>query len=492
MNEFPLSVPNTNNGIVFTHDQEVAVDGLIDFIAAPWSINNYINALCGAGGVGKTFVTKYVIDNCRFSNSVIFCAAPTHKACRVLSKAIGGKKVNTIQSLFGLRLDVNIDNFDPNNPAFNPIGKNKMITKDGICMAQLLIVDEASMLNAKLVKWICDFAKKNEVKVLFIGDASQLSPVNERKSQAFLIANKVYYLKEVVRQGVNNPISKLLTLLREDIDNTHSWKFLEYINLHKHEVNEIGAGFTVCGKRDFVNIVSNCFKDDEYTKNIDLYRIIAYTNVRVTAWNNFIRKLIIPNSDKSVLSRHDLLMSYTTIVNEFMEIIINNSDEYIIKDILDTVDPTYGFKGFVVKFQAIRGGDVSKPLFIIDHTDSYTCQMYYKQLTSLIDAAKSAGNKSTRASKWKAYFDFKKKYLIATNILDPVSNKIIFERDIDYGFAITSHRAQGSTYKTVFVDVNDMIYDKNGRPYTDRGELLRRLYVACSRASHELVICYGN
>lgn len=171
MNEFPLSVPNINNGIVFTHDQEVAVDGLIDFIAAPWSINKYINALCGAGGVGKTFVTKYVIDNCKFSNSVIFCAAPTHKACRVLSKAIGGKKVNTIQSLFGLRLDVNIANFDPNNPAFNPTGKNKMITKDGICMARLLIVDEASMLNAKLVKWICDFAKENEVKVLFIGKA---------------------------------------------------------------------------------------------------------------------------------------------------------------------------------------------------------------------------------------------------------------------------------------------------------------------------------
>lgn len=492
MNEFPLVVSNTNNGVVFTRDQEVAVDGLIDFIGASWSPTNYINALCGAGGVGKTFVTKYVIETCRYSNSVIFCAAPTHKACRVLSKAIGGKKVNTIQSLFGFRLDVNIDNFDPNNPAFNPIGKNKMINREGVCLAKLLIIDEASMLNIKLVNWIAKFAKEHEIKVLFIGDNSQLSPVNEHKSQAFLIASKTYYLREIVRQGANNPISKLLELLREDISNTHSWKFLEYINLHKHEVNEIGAGFTICGKKDFVNIVSNCFKDDEYTKNIDLYRIIAYTNVRVTAWNNFIRKLIIPNADKSVLSRHDLLMSYTTIVNDFMEIIINNSDEYLIKDIIDTVDNTYGFKGFLVIFQAIRGGNITNPLFVIDHTDPYTCQMYYKQLTTLIDAAKNSDGKSNRASKWKAYFDFKKKYLIATNILNPTTGKIMFERDIDYGFAITSHRAQGSTYKTVFVDVNDMIYDKNGKPYTDRGELLRRLYVACSRASHELIICYGN
>lgn len=170
MNEFPLSVVNTNNGIVFTKDQEVAVNGLIDFIATSWSPNNYINALCGAGGVGKTFVTKYVIDNCKYSNSVIFCAAPTHKACRVLSKAIGGKKVNTIQSLFGFRLDVNIDNFDPNNPAFNPIGKNKMI-RDGSCLARLLIIDESSMLNSKLVNYIAKFAREHEVKVLFIGKA---------------------------------------------------------------------------------------------------------------------------------------------------------------------------------------------------------------------------------------------------------------------------------------------------------------------------------
>ena len=67
----------------------------------------------------------------------------------------------------------------------------------------------------------------------------------------------------------------------------------------------------------------------------------------------------------------------------------------------------------------------------------------------------------------------------------------MFGRDIDYGFAISSHKSQGSTYNTVFVDVNDMIYDKNGKPYTNRDELLRRLYVACSRASHELILCYG-
>ena len=116
--------------------------------------------------------------------------------------------------------------------------------------------------------------------------------------------------------------------------------------------------------------------------------------------------------------------------------------------------------------------------------------MYYKKLTSLIDDAKKASS-SERGSKWKQYFDFKCKYLIASNITNS-NGKILFSRDLDYGFAITSHRAQGSTYKNVFVDINDMIYDKYGHPYTNRDEMLRRLYVACSRASNQLVLSYGK
>ena len=122
----------------------------------------------GPAGTGKTYLVKALILNSSMSYSLIGLAAPTHKACRVLSNAIGGKKVNTIQSLFGFRLDVDIDNFNPNNPAFSPSGKNKMI-KDGYTIARLLIIDEASMLNNKLVRYIGDFCRDKEIKVIFIG-----------------------------------------------------------------------------------------------------------------------------------------------------------------------------------------------------------------------------------------------------------------------------------------------------------------------------------
>lgn len=469
----------------FTNDQQKAIDNIISFIAAPFNPAKYIVGLTGAGGTGKTFITKYIISHCKYSNSVIKCTSSTHKACRVFSQALDGKDVDTIQSTFGLRLDLRLEDFDPANPQFNPMAKPKLEN------IKLLLVDEASMLPSKLVTFICNECKKLEIKIIFIGDNYQLAPVNEKKSIAFDRCFEINQLKEIVRQAANNPITNLLELLRYDIEH-HTYRFLEYIskNIGVTNYNDINEGFCICGKESFRHLINMSFNDEAYKKNIDMYRIIAYTNACVSGWNSYIRNTIIQDSDKNIITKNDLIMSYETIVNEFMEIVINNSEEYIINDIVNFVDDTYGFKGFLVKFQLIHGGMITRPLFIIDHRDKFTIQKYHKTITSLISSAKSASG-GTRVSKWKAYYEFKKKYLIAANIIDR-NGKTLYSRDIDYGFAITAHKSQGSTYDTVFIDVNDMVYDRMGKPYANQEDLLRRLYVGCSRARTELILCYGN
>ena len=70
-------------------------------------------------------------------------------------------------------------------------------------------------------------------------------------------------------------------------------------------------------------------------------------------------------------------------------------------------------------------------------------------------------------------------------------NLIEFGRDLDYGFAITSHKSQGSTYDTSLIDVNDIVFDKYGNLYSNIEEVNRRLYVACSRARNKLYLRYG-
>ena len=129
-------------------------------------------------------------------------------------------------------------------------------------------------------------------------------------------------------------------------------------------------------------------------------------------------------------------------------------------------------------------------MFVLDDTDRYTKLKYHDVVSEMIKDAKCASI-GTRSNKWKKYFDFKRKYLLLSDIKD-VFGKVLYQRDLDYGFAITSHKAQGSTYNCVFVDCMDMIYSKTGVPYSDRPEMLRRLYVACSRARTELILGYGK
>lgn len=475
----PIDISN------FTKDQISAYMALISFINAPYNPNDCKRALVGAAGTGKTYLIKALIKNCGMSYSTIGLAAPTHKACRVLNESLNipNVKVNTLQSDLGLRLNFDVDKFDLNNPPFDPKGRVK------INNYSLYIIDEASMINKGLCTFVEKTCKLNNCKLIYIGDNSQLAPVNERYSAAFK-GVKIYTLTQIVRQGDDNPVSKLLDLLRNDIANK-SFTFLEYITNNRSNFNlDNTKGYQVCHPAEFNTIVYNNFSDETLTRNIDFTKIIAYTNSAVSGWNKFIRNSIIKDADKSIITKNDLIISYATIVDKFNDCIIKNSEEYILKDVVNYVHPKYQLKGFMVRFIAIHGGSVTSPLFILDYKDRFTIAMYVKLSRELIMAAKQASVK-LRAQKWREYFEFKESCLLLTNIINKTGT-IEFNRDLDYGFSLTSHKSQGSTFDTVFVDVNDIVFDKYGKPYTNAEEVNRRLYVACSRCKNKLYLLYGN
>ena len=482
-----INKPSSNRADTsnFTDDQKNAYKDLINFIDTPFDAKDYKRALVGAAGTGKTYLVRALILNSSMSYSLIGLAAPTHKACRVLGESIHipGVKVNTIQSDLGLRLNFDIEKFDPQNPPFDPKGKIK------IGNYKLYIVDEASMINRGLCTFLERTCVSNKCKIIYIGDSSQLAPVNEKYSSAFR-GTKTFALKEIVRQGDDNPVSYLLELLRYDIEHK-SFEFLRHIQRFTCKFNDdYTKGYQVCNPQEFNNIVYNNFNDEELTRNVDFAKVIAYTNAAVSGWNKFIRNSIIAEADRSIITKNDLIISYVTIVNQFNDCIIKNSEEYIIKDIVNYVDPKYQLKGFMIKFQAIHGGDVTTPLFVVDHSDNYTIQKYIQMSISMVEAAKSARS-ALKAQKWRDYYDFKETYLLLTNIIG-YDGKILYARGLDYGFALTSHKSQGSTFDTSLVDVNDIVYDKFGQPYTDAEEINRRLYVACSRCKNKLYLKFGK
>lgn len=473
------------NTLDFTNDQRNAYNELIAFMKNEYNPNDYKRALIGPAGTGKTYLIRALIKNSGISYSTVGLAAPTHKACRVLSESIhiSNVKINTLQSDLGLRLNFDIEKFDIANPPFDPKGRIK------IGDFKIYIVDEASMINRGLATFLEKTCKSNKCKLIYIGDASQLAPVKEKYSSA-LRGIKSCILKEIVRQDDDNPVRYLLDLLRYDIEHK-TFTFLEYISKNREQFDEsYTKGYSVCTPSEFEEKVYINFSDEQLTKNVDFAKVIAYTNMAVSGWNKFIRNAIIADADKSIITKNDLIISYTTIVNQFNEAVIKNSEDYIIKDIVNYTHPDYRLKGFLIKFQAIHGGFVTSPLFILDHKDNFTIQNYVRISNELINAAKNANSK-VRAQLWKDYFTFKESCLLLTNIVNK-QGATLFSRNLDYGFSLTSHKSQGSTFDTALVDVNDIVFDKYGHIYADAEEINRRLYVACSRCRNKLYLQYGH
>lgn len=469
----------------FTKDQQAAYDSLIEFINAPYNEHDYKRALIGPAGTGKTYLVRALIQHCNITYSLIGLAAPTHKACRVLQESISlpNIKCNTLGSDLGLKPNYNLEKFDINNIPFDPHGRIK------IGDYKLYIVDEASMIPRSLSTLLEDTCKTKKCKIIYIGDGSQLPPVNEKYSSS-LRGVSTCSLNQIVRQEEDNPMRYLLELLRYDIKHKR-FTFLEYIGKHSEQF-DVGftKGFRVCNPKDFNDLVFMNFNDENITRNVDYCRVVAYTNDCVAYWNNCIRNSIIKDSDKGIITKNDLLTSYTTLVDSFNNPIIKNSEEYIVHTIVDYVHPKYEFKGFMIKFQAIHGGAVSNPLFVLDHSDMFSVQKYAQVAKQLIEDAKTANSK-VRSEKWKEYYRFKETCLLLTDFKRP-DGSLLYKRDIDYGFALTSHKSQGSTFDTVFVDVMDIVYDRYGHPYRDCEEINRRLYVACSRAKNKLYLKYGR
>lgn len=483
--------PVNNKGHIdinsFTKGQLTAYYELIRFINDPYNPNDCKRALVGPAGTGKTYLLKALIKNCNISYSLIKLGAPTHKACRVIRESINmtNIKVNSMASDLGFRPNYDSSKFDIKNPPFDSKGRSKILEDK----PKLYIMDESSMIGRGELHYLNKFCSSVQCKIIFVGDSYQLPPVNEKYSPAFK-GVKTYELTEIVRQGDDNPVSKLLNILRQDIKN-RTFHFLEYISNHRSEFNEDNTkGYQVLFPSEFQRMVGINFSDEQYVTNIELAKVVAYTNDCVSNWNKFIRNSIIKDAEKSILNKNDLILSGITIVNNFNDTIIINSEEYIIHDIVNYTHPRYNIKGFLVKFQAIHGGVISSPLFVVDHSDIYSIQMYYKVSNELIDAAKNASS-STRVQKWKDYYAFKESCLILVNVKNKMGETLV-NRNIDYGFAITSHKSQGSTYDTVFVEVNDIVYDKNGYPYADAEEINRRLYVACSRCKNKLYLNFGR
>jgi exodeoxyribonuclease-5 len=166
--------------------------------------------LSGYAGTGKTFLSVRFLA---IANAAGFCwtvAAPTHKAVGVLRAALETQGLrptwypSTIHRLLRLKLSRQEE-----KESCEPTEQ----TATALEQIGLVLLDEASMVDSKLLEITLQCAHPFGTRLIFVGDPAQLPPVGESRSAVFDLQRAAkYQLTEVVRHG--GPVLQLASGLR--------------------------------------------------------------------------------------------------------------------------------------------------------------------------------------------------------------------------------------------------------------------------------------
>ncbi len=158
------------------------------------SINQGVMVITGGPGTGKTTIINSIIDIFERQNLKVLLAAPTGRAAKRMSEATK-HEAKTIHRLLEYQFS------DAGYLAFNKDRDNPLV-------ADLIIIDEASMLDIMLTNNLLD-AISDGTRVIFVGDVDQLPAVGAGNVLSDIIESgfiKTVALTEIFRQAQESMI----------------------------------------------------------------------------------------------------------------------------------------------------------------------------------------------------------------------------------------------------------------------------------------------
>jgi len=413
--------------IILSPSQQLVVDEFPDFLL---SDDTYMT-ISGFAGSGKTFLVKYLAEIVEHNIKLIKVLAPnvpkreihftatTNKAAAVL-KFMLSKEVSTIHSLLGLKV---INNYTTGAVKLKQDCDGKNLNNT------VVFIDEASMINRQLLTAIRTAVNVyKDCKVVFIGDKYQLPPVKEDLCPVFTQAKRLYFLSEIQRQVKDSPIIKLSTKYRSMLDDIAlDWPEIENVpGIIHHHTN----------KHTFFNAIQAAYTGDHEVNDL---RVMAWANSRVHEYNNWIRGFL-----------------GKTTQFEVDDMVVTNKPLFVGRRILAQTDS-------ILRIVEVEPSTIEKvPGYLISLAGLINEAGYHYRLFQPSDwqKANQLAKGYAQDKDWGNYFNIKENWA-----------------DLRPVHASTVHKAQGSTYKTVFIDINNIGKCTRWR------ETVRLLYVAITRAS---------
>lgn len=415
--------------ISLSPEQGLAVRALLDFIEDPMPQKRTFT-FAGFAGTGKTFCMKEVVRMAESSAVNFAFTAPTNKAARVLRQITG--EACTIFSLMGLRID--------KTGEVKELVKGKPPTD--LSDYDVIFIDEGGMVNKNLHDILLQTAEKYDLKIVFMGDKAQLPPVGEAMSPIWETPANVS-LSKVMRH--DNQILTLATAIREVIYHPAP----SIVIKSDHAGDEGVWKMTQPSFRESIfNAASNGMFDDGNRS-----KVIAWRNAKVSSYNDLIRQAIfgaaaLPGfyvvGDRIVAAAPCIRGDKT---------LMTTDEEAIVESVIECRHPLEPKYAAIELRVMTETGNSVRLLALHPHSE--------KQFQ--VDGEAIAHQARTNGRLWKKFWDHKDLF-----------------HEIKYAYALTTHRAQGSTYENVWVDYQDILLNRN------RTEAFQCLYTACTRPTTRL------
>ncbi len=452
-----ISKNKKQNSFTLIKDQKSAFESIVSIINSKLnpvlrdnSLDSSMVALKGAAGTGKTFLIVELLRYFSTGKNKINCTvtAPTNKATGVIAQMLHKSsirvKCKTIHSFLRIK---KVRDYESGKEKFALDEKNKNKRESTF----LLIVDESSMVNNELFSYIKDAIKDGRVDiVLFVGDPYQLPPVNGTKNIISRLKNQ-FELKEVVRQAKDSYIIRVATKIRDMIENDEFVELDQFFsNLSEKELQIFH------NEEDFLN---DYCENERY--NFDKKIIASYTKKMVDKYNETLRKRYwkeqgVENVDSF---REGDWIRFKESYEHQGSVLYYNGDEYKIT----SAEKSYHEK-LAINFW--KCNTLSNfPFYVVDTKD---LDVYEANLQEIANMAKIATKGLNKKKLWKLFFEIKN-----------------FFAEIQYIYASTIHKLQGSTYEYVYIDLFSIInHSKN----LNLEMIYRLIYVVITRASKDVKV----
>jgi hypothetical protein len=430
---------------------------------------NYFG-LYGAGGTGKTYMISQTLKN--YEGTILFLGA-TNKVVTVLKNSLENSgflnpKVKTIDSF--LKFKIEKDHLN------NSEIKYKFPSQSEI--PDLIVIDEVSMITNKKFELIERL--KQFCKIILIGDYLQLPPIEEDKD--CLTRNEQGFLVSKIFTAVPIENTFTLTVQNRQKDGTDLSKLVKGFRDNMHlKIDPIALANKKQNGKDILYYFINDKELKEQIKNNNCVAV-CFKNLSVLNFNWLIGSTKSMKKDYRLneININDSLMFDAFYYHKSKL----KSTSFYTSNIVDVLEIETGItEHFKIKDSIVK--TITYSLLTVIDSDKKINKIRY--IHGGLYGANSGGLSSSVYGQRKTYqkhiqdgknVDQNKEYLKDLNTR--FSNYQNSFAKLKKPYAITAHKAQGSTYNTVVIPV----YDYYTMNYKDANQLL---YVALSRAKENII-----